>query len=129
MEKIQEVFVILENKPGTISDLTRIIKKKRISIFAIGLFIDTARLHVSDPEKALAAIQENGYQAEMREVLRINLPNRQGAMMELAQKFANAGINIIYLYGTMEEKQESGIVIMEVDQMQLALDIFRNHEF
>jgi len=129
MEKISEVFVILEDKPGSIAELTRILKKKRISIYAIGLFIDTARLHVSHPEEALAAIQENGYQAEIREVLRIDLPNRLGAMMELTQKFSNAGINIMYLYGTMEEKQKSGIVIMEVDQMQLALDIFRNHEF
>lgn len=129
MEKISEVFVILEDKPGTISELTRVIKKKGISIYAIGLFIDTARIHVSDAEKALYAIQEVGYPAEIREVLRIDLPNRQGALMELTQKIANAGINIHYLYGTMAEDQKSGIIILEVDQPQLTLDIFRNHKF
>ena len=80
MEIISEVFVILEDTPGSISELTRVIKKKRISIYAIGLFIDTARLHVSDPEKALEAIQANGYQAELRDVIRIVLPNHQGTV-------------------------------------------------
>jgi hypothetical protein len=129
MEKIREVFVILEDKPGKISDLARILKKKRISIFAIGLFIDTARLHVSDPDEALRVILENSYQAELREVLSVLLPNRIGAILELTQKLGNAGININYLYGTMDEKQKEGTIIMEVDQTQLALDIFQNHKF
>jgi len=129
MDKILELFVILEDKPGSISELTRILKKKRISIFAIGLFIDTARLYVSHPEKALEAIQINNYPAELREVLRIQLPNKQGALMELTQKFANAEINIKYMYGTMEEKQKRGIIILEVDNAKLALDLFKNHRF
>lgn len=129
MDTILELFVILDDKPGSISELTRILKKKRISIFAIGLFIDTARLYVSHPDKALEAIQENNYQAELREVLRVQLPNRQGALMDLTQKLANAKINIIYLYGTMEESQKRGIIILEVDNIKLAMDLFRNHRF
>ena len=129
MDTILELFVILDDKPGSISELTRILKKKRISIFAIGLFIDTARLYVSHPDKALEAIQENNYQAELREVLRVQLPNRQGALMDLTQKLANAKINIKYLYGTMEESQKRGIIILEVDNIKLAMDLFRNHRF
>ena len=107
----------------------RILKKKRISIIAIGLFIDTARLLVSHPEKALEAIQQNNYQAELREVLRVQLPNRQGALMDLTHKLANAKINIKYLYGTMEEKQKRGVIILEVDNPNLALELFKNHRF
>jgi len=129
MNKILELFVILDDKPGSISELTRILKKKRVSIYAIGLFIDTARLLVSHPEKALEAIQQNNYQAELREVLRVQLPNKQGALMDLTQKFANAKINIKYLYGTMEENQKRGVIILEVDNSKLALDLFKNHRF
>ncbi len=129
METILELFVLLEDKPGSISELTRMLKKKRISIFAIGLFIDTARLYVSHPEKALETILENNYQAELRKVLRVSLPNKQGALMELTQKLANADINIKYLYGTMEESQKRGIIILEVDNTDLANDIFKSHRF
>lgn len=130
MQKISEIFIILDDSPGSVGELMRIIKKKGISIYAIGLFIDTARLHVSDPDKALKVIQEKGYPGELREVLRVDLPNRPGSLMELTQKIGNAGINIIYLYGVLGEKdQQQGTLILEVDKIQLTMDIFKNHKF
>ena len=77
----------------------------------------------------MKALQEHGYNCEIREVLREILPNEQGAMMQLTQKLSNAGININYLYGTIEEKQKHGMLILEVDQPKLALDLFKNHKY
>ncbi len=128
MEKISELYVLLEDRPGAVGDLARVLKKKGISIHAIGLFIDTARLHVSNPDLALKAVQERGYQVELRDVLHVKVDNKPGVLMELTQKLGNAGINIKNLYGAMGEKQDRGILIMEVDNIQLAMDIFKNHE-
>ncbi len=129
MEKIIELYILLENKPGTIYDLTRLLKKKRINILAIGLFIDTARIYVDAPERAIQAMHEQGYAVEQREVLSIKMPNRPGALMEITQKLSNAGINIINLYGAMEKDQKRGRIIMEVDKTDLALDLFKNHKY
>ena len=129
MEKTHQIFVLLDNKPGTSFELCRILKKKNISIFALAMFVDSARLHVSNPEATMKALQEHGYNCEIREVLREVLPNKQGAMMLLTQKLSNAGININYLYGTIEEKQKHGTLILEVDQPDLAMNIFKNHKY
>ncbi len=129
MEKINELYVVVENRPNTAGELFRILKKKNISIYAVGIFQDTARLYVSDPEKAVEALQENNYVVEEREVLQVSLPNRQGVLLELTVKLGNAGINIEYLYGALEPDQSNGIVIFEVDQPDLAMEIFRNHKF
>lgn len=129
MQKVLEVFVILDNIPGAISELTRLLKKSRISIHAIGLFIDTARVYVDNPQKALDVLQKYGYNVELREVLSAVIPNRDGALMEMTQKIANAEINIKYLYGAMLDNQKRGLIILEVDKPQLALDIFENHRF
>lgn len=129
MKKIQELFVVVENKPGTTGEFCRILKKKRVAIYAIGVFADIARLYVSHPDKAAAALEENGYQVEVREVIRVDLPNRVGALMDLTQKLGNAGVNILYLYGTIVEKQKKGAIIMEVDQPDLAMGIFSTHRF
>ncbi len=129
MEKISEIFVVLENKPGASGEMFRILKKKNIGVYATAMFIDFARLHVTNPEKAFEALQQNGYQVEMRDALRVILPNRQGVLMELTQKLGNAGINIDYLYCALQEKQKRGIVILEVDQPELALKIFYTHQF
>lgn len=129
MKKAKQVFVLLENKPGTSFELSRVLKKKKISIYAIAMFIDSARIHTSNPEETMQVLQEYGYSCEVREVLREILPNKQGAMMQLTQKLSNAGVNINYLYGTIEEKQKHGTLILEVDQPELALDIFKNHKY
>ncbi|MFQ5583905.1 MAG: hypothetical protein ACE5GL_05675 [Calditrichia bacterium] len=101
MEKAYQVFVLLENKPGTAGELNRILKKHNISIYAIAMFLDSVRLHTSKPEETVKALEAHGYHCEIREVLRVILPNKQGAMMQLTQKLGNAGININYLYGTL----------------------------
>jgi hypothetical protein len=129
MEKISELYVILEDVPGTVSELLRLLKKKKISIYAVGLFIDTARLHVSDPQKGLEVVQENGYVVELRDVIRLKLPNKSGMLYEIAYKIANAGININNLYGALGEKESEGVIIMETDNIPLTLDIFRNDKF
>jgi len=97
------LYVVLENRPGAIGEMCRILKKRDISIFAIGVFIDAARLYVSDPTRALEGLLEYGYEVEERSVL--------------------------YLYGALEEKQKKGTIILEVDKPDLALKIFRNHQF
>jgi len=129
MQKILELYVILEDVPGTVSELLRMLKKKKISIYAVGLFIDTARLHVSDPQKGLEVIQEHGYVVELRDVIKIKASNKPGTLYEIAQKVANAGININNLYGAVTEKQSDGILIMETDNIPLTLDIFKNDKF
>ncbi len=129
LKKIQEVFVVLDNKPGVIGTMTRVLKKKRIAIYAIGVFGDIARLYVTRPDHAVATLNENGYEAEKREVIRVDLPNKVGALMDLTCKLGNAGINIEYLYGAVEQRQKRGVIILDVDKPQLALDIFNSHRF
>jgi len=126
MQKITELFVVIENRPNVAGELFRVLKKKNISVFGVGLFLDTARLYVSDPPEALKILQEHNYIVEEREVLAIDLPNHQGALMEMTMKLGNAKINIEYLYGALEPRQKKGIVILEVDQPELALKLFQD---
>ena len=129
MQKISELYVILEDMPGTVSELFRLLKKKNISIYAVGLFIDTARLHISDPQKGFEVVQEHGYVVELREVIRVKLPNKPGILYEIAQKVANAGININNLYAAVDSSDKEGVVIIETDNIPLTLDIFKNDKF
>ena len=126
MEKIQELFVMMENRPGAAGEMFRILKKKNIDIYATAMFIDFARIMVNDSLRALAVLQESGFQVELREALRVVVPNRRGILMELTQKIGNAGINIDYLYCAIQEKQRTGNVILEVDQPDLVVELFKN---
>lgn len=126
MQKIKELYVVIENRPNSAGELFRVLKKKNISIYGVGIFLDTARLYVSDSREALSVLQDHNYVVEEREVFAVELPNRQGALMELTMKLGNAKINIEYLYGAVEPKQKKGLIILEVDKPELALQIFQN---
>jgi len=129
MEKITELYVIIENQPNAAGNLFRLLKKKNIAVYAVGLFQDTARLYVSDPPKTISLLNDLNYVVEEREVLAISLPNKTGALMDLTMKLGNAKVNIEYMYGALEPKQKKGTIILEVDKPNLALELFRNHSF
>ena len=46
IERITELYVILENKPSILGDLCSFLAENEINIDAIGVFHDTAKLYV-----------------------------------------------------------------------------------
>jgi hypothetical protein len=125
MEKIEEVFVVLENKPGAIGELCGFLSQKKINIEAIGVFQDVAKLLVSDARRAIQELTKAGYEVETREVLKIDLPNEPGELAFLASKLGTAGINIEYCYGVMTKGQPTGSVILDVSDIDRALALFQ----
>ena len=78
------------------------------------MFIDFARVHVNDAQKALELLQKHGYQVELRQALRVILPNKRGQSDGARQKNRQRRRNIDYLYCALQEPKR-GTVILEVD--------------
>jgi hypothetical protein len=125
MEKITEIFVVLENKPSTLGDLCSCLLENNINIDAIGLFQDTAKLYAKNIDKAMKILSKYNYETELREVLRVDLENRPGALSEVATLLGNKGINIEYCYGTLSRKANTLSVIMDVSDIDRALKILK----
>ena len=58
MERVTEIYVILENKPSVLGDLCSHLAETGINIDSIGVFHDTAKLVVSNLNKALKVLDE-----------------------------------------------------------------------
>jgi hypothetical protein len=125
MEKITEIFVVLENKPSTLGDLCSCLSENKINIDAIGLFQDSAKLYVKNINKAMKILSKYHYETELREVLRVDLENRPGALSDVAILLGNKGINIEYCYGTLSRKANTLSVIMDVSDIDRALKILK----
>ncbi len=123
MERITEIFVILENKPSTLGDLCSHLAENGINIDAIGVFHDTAKLLVSNVNKAMKILSKLDYTTELRDVLLVQLENRPGALSEMATKLGNKGINIEYCYGTLSKKKNSTDIIIDVSDIDKAIKI------
>jgi len=125
MEKITEIFVVLENKPSTLGDLCGCLSENNINIEAIGLFQDSAKLYVKNINKALKILTKYNYEIETREVLRVDLEHRPGALADVATLLGNKGINIEYCYGTLGTRANTISVIMDVSDINRALKILK----
>ena len=120
MERINEIFVVLENKPSTLGDMCSHLAENGINIEAIGVFQDTAKLLVKNVNKAMKILSSLDYTTEVRDVLLVQLENRPGALSEMATKLGNKGVNIEYCYGTLSKKKNSNAVIVDVSDIDKA---------
>ncbi len=125
MEKITEIFVVLENHPSTLGELCSHLSEHRINIEAIGVFQDTAKLYVKNVNKAVKVLDKLDYTTEQRDVLKVDLENRPGALAEVASKLGNKGVNIEYCYGALSKKGNTTAVILDVSDIDRALEILK----
>jgi len=120
MERVTEIYVILENKPSMLGNLCTQLAENGINIESIGVFHDTAKLIVSNLNKALKILARLNYITEQRDVLKIDLENKPGALAELTSKLGDEGINIEYCYGTLSRKGTEVSVVMDVSNIEAA---------
>jgi len=120
VERITEIYVILENKPSTLGDLCSFLAENEINIDGIGVFHDTAKLYVQNLNKAVKLLGKLNYTTELRDVLRVDLENRPGALAEVTTKLGDEGINIEYCYGTLSRKGNVVSVILDTSNIERA---------
>jgi len=123
MERVTEIYVILENKPSMLGDMCSHLAENGINIDSIGVFHDTAKIVVSNLNKALKVLGKLNYITEQRDVLRVELENRPGALAELTTKLGDEGINIEYCYGTLSHKGNGISVILDVSNIDRAIEV------
>ena len=97
----------------------------RINIEAICVFQDTAKLYVKNVNKAMKVLDKLDYTTEQRDVLKVDLENRPGALADVASKLGNKGINIEYCYGALSKKGNTTAVILDVSDIDRALEILK----
>ena len=128
MERITEIFVLLDNKPSTLGDLCTYLAEEEINIESIGVFHDTAKLYVKNLNKAVKVLSKREEYAnhELRDVLLVDLENKPGALAELTSKLGDEGINIEYCYGTLNRKGDKVSVILDVSNIDRAEQLLKS---
>ena len=100
----KDLTIMLKSQPGTLSQISALLGKMGINIEGIaGMQApdkDVIHLLLEDPEKAKALLEKEGINATIRDVLVVDVEDRPGALGKIAQKLADAGINITLAYLT-----------------------------
>ena len=81
------------------------------------------RVLVDNPEKAKDALKEAKIRFSEENVIAMDLDNRPNALGEVAEKFAQAKINIKYAYATATEGSAKATVLLSVPDVAKALSV------
>ena len=125
--KVEQISVFLENKPGALAEVTRILGESGVNIRALSL-ADTKdfgilRLIVNDNEKALEILGRKGLTVRKTEVVAVEVPDRPGGLAEILRVLFEADINVEYLYAFVQKSGENAIIIFRFDETDRAISV------
>jgi hypothetical protein len=127
MPRVTQITVTLQNKPGTLAQLCSTLRDARVNISAVVASEirgrGKVRLLVDSPDKAKDALKAAKIRFSEEEAIAIELDNRRGALGEVAEKLAQAKINIKYAYATTSEGSTKATVILAVPDVAKALGV------
>jgi hypothetical protein len=127
MPKVSLVTVTLQNKPGTLTRLCSTLGKAGVNISAL-LAPEIrgkgkVRLLVDNPDNAKDALKAAKIRFGEEEAIAVELDNKPGALGEVAEKLAQAKINIRYAYATTAEGSAKATVVLAVPDVVKALGV------
>lgn len=116
-----EISLRLQNSPGALGKVCRLLTEERINIHGLSLDAGgTLRLVVDNPLNAAGTLEDQKYAVDQREVLFIQVPNDPGALLATAGLLENAGVNVEYLYASALEDDVTASVVAGVEDAQRA---------
>lgn len=125
--KVEQISIFLENKPGGLSEVTKILRDAGINIRALSL-ADTSdfgilRLIVNDVEKAKEALKTNGITVGRTTVVAVEVPDRPGGLHSILDILTQEDVNVEYMYAFVERSGENAVIIFRFDSTDSAIDV------
>jgi hypothetical protein len=130
IEPATQLAVFLANRPGALARVCDALAKAEINIHALATS-DTVdhtvlRMVVSDPTKALMLLGEAGVLALETEVLMIETVSEPGVLAKIAERLANAEVNIEYAYLAGGRGVEKGLIVLRPSDVEKAQNVLRD---
>jgi hypothetical protein len=122
---VKQISIFVENKEGRIKKAIDTLAKENINIRALSI-ADTAkygilRLIVSNNEKAIKALEKDGFIVKENDVIILAVPDRPNGLNSTLAVFDEKGINLEYLYAFVSNKTDEAIVVMRLEDMEMAI--------
>jgi len=116
MKTVKQVAVFAENKPGQAARITRILAAASLNIRCITVASSGAygvmKLLVNEPDRAAETLRKEGIAATLMEVLAVEMPDKPGALFQIADCLGRSGVNVDNTTGFIINNR--AIVVLEV---------------
>lgn len=105
---IKQISVFLENKPGALNAMTRVLAEHQIDMRAMSLAetkdFGIARIIVDSLYNATTVLKDADYVHSITPVIGVAIPDEPGGLNQVLQVLSEAGVNIEYMYAFLGGK-------------------------
>ncbi|MDD7289697.1 MAG: acetolactate synthase [Evtepia sp.] len=122
---IKQVSVFIENVPGKLSEVTKILGENGVDISALTLADTTdfgiLRLIVNDPDKACAALREHSFIVKLSDVVAVVIDDKPGGLTAVLDILGSAQVSVEYLYAFVGSQDGHAVVVLRPDDALAAV--------
>ena len=99
---LKQISVFLENKPGTLQQLTDVLAQNNINMRALSLAetseFGIVRIIVDEISKAAEVLKAEEYIYTVTGVLGVAIPDEPGGLSRVLRVLSGGGVNVEYMY-------------------------------
>jgi len=126
---IKQISVFLENTTGRICEVTQTLAKAGVNLRAISI-ADTAdfgilRIIADKTDEAVSVLSAAGFTTRQTTVAAVEIEDRPGSLASLIELFKESGINIEYLYASLEGGDGKAVVIFKLEDHDKGFEILK----
>ncbi|MBR1814669.1 MAG: ACT domain-containing protein [Lachnospiraceae bacterium] len=119
---VKQISVFIENKPGTMHELTKVLAENHIDMRALSLAetegFGIVRILVDDVMETSSVLKDAGYIYQLTPVVVVAVPDEPGGLNKVLTVFTAAGINLNYMYAI--PGKTTAYIIFRVEDVKLA---------
>jgi hypothetical protein len=127
-----QLAVFLENKPGKLEAITKILAEAGINIRGISMASEgefgVLKMLVSDPGKAHQVLKAHHFTVSERDVVVAIIADRPGALHDLLLTLASQNINIEDCYGIVLEEGGKAAIVLDTEQFPEAAKVLQDNQ-
>ena len=126
MRIMPQFAVFLDNRPGTLSRTCQALAAAKINIEALSILdtVDHAivRMIVDKPKEAEQVLSKQNAMVQRHDVVVMDVPNQVGALAQIAERLAQAGINMEYAYCTSSGEHNAGAIVLRTNDLEATIN-------
>ena len=128
---VKQISVFLENKPGTLRELTELLGKAGVDLMALsvadtqnfGIVRLIACSEIIDP--AMTLLRSSGYTARVNHVICCEVPDRPLGLNEVLTVVEEAGLSVEYMYSFLRTAGDNAHMILRLSDNQKGAQVFQ----
>ena len=125
--KIIQLSLFVENRPGALNEVCRILKENNINISTLSLadtkYFGIMRLLVKEYDKAKKVLEAAGFVVKTTEVLAIPVANCPGGLAQLLDTLKDCQVE--YMYAFASELHDKAVMVFRFADPDKAVEILK----